>query len=269
MATKIAHAVGDENGKARGGKAGDQTGKEILVTNWYKRTGGWEVYLECTDKALAKIAADFAVRIANDDSFGYDQDQRKTAYKAILAAGGNIEAAADSELDCSVLVFIAYKLAGLDIEIGYTGNLEARFLATGLFIAHREPKYLTSGDYATVGGIYLTSGKHTAIVVTNGSKPDSYDESVPDETDGSGEADEIDPPYVQIKGKVNVRNMGGWTLNDKGKKVYNGKIIYTAKNERLPFEEYDDDSGWWGVMSPAGAGFVSCDLPKNAILVEK
>ena len=33
MAVKIAHAVGDENGKARGGEAGDQTGKEVLVTN--------------------------------------------------------------------------------------------------------------------------------------------------------------------------------------------------------------------------------------------
>lgn len=260
MSVKIAHAVGDENGKARGGKAGDQTGKEILVTNWYKRTGGWEVYLECTDKALAKIAADFAVRIANDDSFGYDQDQRTTAYKAILAAGGNIEAAADSELDCSVLVFIAYKLAGLDIAIGYTGNLEARFLATGLFIAHREPKYLTSGDYATVGGIYLASGKHTAIVVTNGSKSDSYDESIPDETDGSGEADEIDPPYVQIIGKVNVRS---------SPEVLPDNIIYVARNEKLPFEEFDDDTGWYGVMSPAGAGFVSNAIPRYAKLVKE
>lgn len=269
MATKIAHAVGDENGKARGGKAGDQTGKEILVTNWYKRTGGWEVYLECTDKALAKIAADFAVQIANDDSFGYDQDQRTTAYKAILAAGGNIEAAADSELDCSVLVFIAYKLAGLDIEIGYTGNLEARFLATGLFIAHREPKYLTSGDYATVGGIYLTSGKHTAIVVTNGSKSDSYDESVPDETDGSGEADEIDPPYVQIIGKVNVRSQAGTYIDEAtGKEMFYPKI-YRAQNERLPFEEYDDDTGWYGVMSPMGAGFVSNAIPRYAKLVKE
>lgn len=268
MATKIAHAVSDENGKARGGKAGDQTGKEVLVTNWYNRTGGWEVYLECTDKALAKIAADFAVQIANDDSFGYDQDQRATAYKAILAAGGNIDAAADSELDCSVLVFIAYKLAGLDIEIGYTGNLEARFLATGLFIAHREPKYLTSGDYAKIGGIYLTAGKHTAIVVSNGSKSDLTNTIASDETDGSGEADEIDPPYIRIIGKVNVRNAGGWTLNEKGKKVYNGKVIYTARDEKLPFEEFDADSGWYGVQSPAGAGFVSCDLPKNAILVD-
>ena len=79
---------------------------------------------------------------------------------------------------------------------------------------------------------------------------------------------EIDPPYVRIKGNVNVRNAGGWTLNEKGKKVYNGKVIYTAKDEKLPFEEFDADSGWYGVMSPAGAGFVSCDLPRNAILVD-
>lgn len=258
MPVKIAHAVGDENGKARGGKAGDQTGKEILVTNWYKRTGGWEVYLECTDKALAKIAADFAVRIANDDSFGYDQDQRTTAYKAILAAGGNIEAAADSELDCSVLVFIAYKLAGLDIEVGYTGNLEARFLATGLFIAHRESKYLTSGDYATIGGIYLTSGKHTAIVVSNGIKSNT---PVSDPTEnGASEADQIDPPYVKITGKVNVRS---------SPEVLDDNIIYVARNEKLPFEEYDDDTGWYGVMSPAGAGFVSNAIPRYAKLVKE
>lgn len=267
MATKLAEAYSDENGRARGGAAGDQgtpgnTGKpsqggeEVRVKDWYERTGGWSVYLECTDTALASAAAENAERIANDDSFGYDQDQRSTAYKAILAAG-SIEAAADSELDCSVLVFIAYKLAGLNIEVGYTGNLESRFMATGKFIAHREPKYLTSGRYAKVGGIYLTAGKHTMIVVSNGSNADS-----------GGEADQIDPPYVQIKGKVNVRDAGGWTLNEKGKKVYNGKVIYTAKDEKLPFEEFDEDSGWYGVMSPAGAGFVSCDLPRSAILVE-
>ena len=268
MAVKIAHAVGDENGKARGGKAGDQTGKEILVANWYKRTGGWEVYLECTDKALAKIAADFAVQIANDDSFGYDQDQRTTGLKAIQAAG-SIGDAAESELDCSALVFAAYILAGLEIEVGYTGNLEARFLATGLFIAHRESKYLTSGDYATIGGIYLTSGKHTAIVVTNGSKSDSYDESVPDETDGSGEADEIDPPYVQIVGKVNVRSQAGTYIDEAtGKEMFYPKI-YRAQNERLPFEEYDDDTGWYGVLCPAGAGFVSNAIPRYAKLVKE
>lgn len=250
MSVKIAHAVGDENGKARGGEAGDQTGKEVLVTNWYNRSGGWGVCLECTDEQLGSDAADIAIRIANDDSFGYDQNQRTTAYKAILAAGGDIESAADSELDCSVLVFIAYKLAGLDIEIGYTGNLEARFLATGKFVAHREKKYLTSGEYAKKGWIYLTAGKHTAIVVTNGSKVETSE-------DYASEADQIDPPYVQIKGRVNVRLPAG----------LDGDIIYTAENEKLPFEEFDADTGWYGVQCPRGIGFVSCNIPRYAKLV--
>ena len=262
MAVKIAEAYSDENGKARGGDPGDQgtpgnTGKpsqggeEVRVKDWYSRTGGWSVYLECTDTALASAAAENAARIANDDSFGYDQDQRSTAYKAILAAG-SIEAAADSELDCSVLVFIAYKLAGLNIEVGYTGNLESRFMATGKFIAHREPKYLTSGDHAKTGGIYLTAGKHTMIVVS----------------DASREADQIDPPYVQIKGKVNVRSAPGSYINAKGKKAYNGKVIYTARDENLPFEEIDADTGWLGVQCPAGCGFVSCEIPRYAKLIE-
>lgn len=254
MSTKIAEAYSGADGSARGDVAGDQGtpgntgnpssgGEEVRVKDWYQRTGGWSVYLECTDTALASAAAENAERIANDDSFGYDQDQRSTAYKAILAAG-SIEAAADSELDCSVLVFIAYKLAGLNIEVGYTGNLESRFMATGKFIAHRDPKYLTSGDYAKAGGIYLTAGKHTAIVVSG--------------RDASGEADQIDPPYVQITGKVNVRFPAGKS----------GKVIYVARDEKLPFNEIDADTRWYGVQCPNGAGFVSCNIPRYAQLVE-
>lgn len=271
MSVLIAEAYSDEKGKARGGRAGDQGapgnkgnpsagGEEVRVKEWYERTGGWGVCLECTEIALAESAADNASRIANDDSFGYDQDQRKTAYQAILTAG-SIEAAADSELDCSVLVFIAYKLAGLDIEIGYTGNLESRFLATGKFIAHREPMYLESGNHAKKGWIYLTAGRHTMIVVSDG--------EIISPEDGAPEADQIDPPYVQIKGSVNVRDLPGSYINAKGKKAYYGKRIYTAHDENLPFEEFDADTGWWGVMCPAGAGFVSCEIPKYAKLVKE
>lgn len=277
MGVKIAEAYSDENGKARGGRAGDQgtpgnTGKpsaggeEVRVKEWYERTGGWGVCLECTDVSLGAAAADNAIRIANDNSFGYDQDQRATAYKAILAAG-SIEAAAASELDCSVLVFIAYKLAGLDIEIGYTGNLEARFLATGKFIAHREPIYLQSGDLAKRGWIYLTAGKHTMIVVSDGSAS-SEPSTLPAE-DYASEADQIDPPYVQINGGVNVRDLPGSYINEYGKKAYYGKRIYTAHDEKLPFVEFDADTGWWGVLCPAGPGFVSCEIPNYAKLVKE
>jgi len=274
MSVEIAEAYSDEKGKARGGRAGDQGtpgntrkpstgGEEVRVKDWYERTGGWGVCLECTDVALGISAAENASRIANDDSFGYDQDQRTTSYKAILAAG-SIEGAEDSEIDCSVLVFIAYKLAGLDIEIGYTGNLEARFMATGKFIAHREPAYLQSGDLAKRGWIYLTAGKHTMIVVSDG----DGGADLPIE-DGSGEADQIDAPYVQISGGVNVRGFPGSRLNAKGEKVYLGKVIYTAHDEKLPFEGLDPDTGWFVVLCPVGPGFVSCDIPDFAKLIKE
>lgn len=254
MATKIAHAVGDENGNGSGGRAGDQTGREVRVQNWYNRSGGWGVALEPTDEKMAAAAADIAVRIANDDSFGYDKGQRTTAYKAILAAGGNIEAAADSELDCSVLVFIAYKLAGLNIEIGYTGNLESRFLATGKFKAHRESKYLTSGEYAKKGWIYLTAGKHTAIVVTDGSKSGSTSETV------SATTDTVKPPYVVSKGTVNIRT-GSGTQYERIGTTYNG--------QKLPYQGTDKAGlKWYMVEWEDMTAFISSN-PKYTKLVEE
>mgnify|MGYP007007821211 FL=1 len=37
MAVKIGHASIDERGKARGGAAGDQTGKEVCLRDWYDK----------------------------------------------------------------------------------------------------------------------------------------------------------------------------------------------------------------------------------------
>ncbi len=105
------------------------------------------------------------------------------------------------------------------------------------------------------------------IVVSDGSKAYSLTKGATE--DYASEADQIDPPYVQIKGNVNVRDLPGSYINKEGKKIYYGKKIYTAHNEKLPFEEFDDDTGWWGVMCPAGTGFVSCDIPNYATLVKE
>ena len=44
MAVRIGHASIDENGNASGGRAGDQTGKELCTRDWY--TKGWNVLLK-------------------------------------------------------------------------------------------------------------------------------------------------------------------------------------------------------------------------------
>ncbi|MEA4869889.1 MAG: SH3 domain-containing protein [Christensenella sp.] len=249
--TKIAHAFSDENKQAKGGQAGDQTGREIFVQNWYERDGGWEVYLEPTDRDMAEAAAATAIDIAEDDSFGYDQSQRWTGAEAIADAG-DIFSAEASEFDCSSFVDTVYGINGLEIERGYTGNLEQRYVDTGLFIAHREPKYLKSGKYATVGGLYLTAGKHVAIVVEA------------DENPAETEADEDEPiteeetftPYVLVLGSVNVRKTAGT----------DGKLFYIAhRGDRLPYLGADA-SGWYEVETPKGNGFIS-NKPKYTKLV--
>lgn len=48
MAVRIGSARIDERGRASGGKAGDQTGREVSTQNWYKHSKGW-VVLRATD----------------------------------------------------------------------------------------------------------------------------------------------------------------------------------------------------------------------------
>lgn len=46
--TRIAQASINEKGGITGGKTGDQTGKEIWITNYYEYYGGWDVHLRYT-----------------------------------------------------------------------------------------------------------------------------------------------------------------------------------------------------------------------------
>ena len=247
MSVKIGHAVGDERGKARGGEAGDQTGREVRIQDFYVRDGGWGVYLDPLNASLGAKAADRMIAICENDNIGYDQDERWTARTAVQVAG-SIEDAGPSELDCSSAIDIAYEEAGLKVDRGYTGNLERRYLATGKFKAYRDAAHLTSGDYARKGGIFLTAGKHVAMALTDGCKAGQGSSGI---EDVGGEADDIAPPYVQVivRGKYGVRVRN---FPKTGAKVYGA--LYGTK---LPFCEYDADSGWYCVETPNGPGFIS------------
>ena len=66
----------DENGKAKGGKAGNQ-GKELSTQAWYKHSKGWVVLRPTDPEQAEKIAAAMERAIANKH-IGYDQGQRLT-----------------------------------------------------------------------------------------------------------------------------------------------------------------------------------------------
>ena len=236
MEVKIGHAVQDERGKASGGALGDQTGKEILVTTWYNRAGGWDVYLECTDTGLAERAARYMERICAGN-YGYSQSARWTGYKAIKAAGGNVEAA-KGDFDCSSLVVSCYIFAGLNhAATGYTGSIRKSLLATGKFREYTDAKHLASADYAKRGGLYLKAGKHVLMCLSDGSKA------------GQSTATGLPPPYIEvIGGSVNVRKQASTS----------GALLFTAhRGDAFQYVAPDMNTGWHGICTHKGAAFIS------------
>lgn len=165
LKSRIVHASIDENGKVSGGKVGDQTGKEVCVREWYNKP--WNVVLIPNNAEISEKAVELFVQIANDSNYGYDQSERTSFYKNIIANGGKVKGA-KGELDCSSGVSGVYKLAGLDIsESLTTSTMKNAFIKAG-FTASTDKKYLNDPTYGIKGMIYLAEGSHTALCIENG-----------------------------------------------------------------------------------------------------
>ena len=101
MATvRVGSARIDERGKAYGGRAGDQTGRELSTQKWYLHKKGWRVFRAKSRDAALKIAADMEAACGNSH-IGYDQWQRNTLYKAAEPLGFDCsKVKTDCETDC-------------------------------------------------------------------------------------------------------------------------------------------------------------------------
>ena len=174
MAVKVGSARIDENGRAHGGKAGDQTGKELSVQSWYRHSKGWRV-LRCTDAAKAeKIAAAMEAACRNRN-IGYDQYERLTLYNLAKAVGFDpARVAKPCETDCSALVRVCLAFAGIATESFRTPTQAKVMLATRQFVELTGKKYTDSSDYLRRGDVLVTRTQgHTVVVLSNGSKADS------------------------------------------------------------------------------------------------
>lgn len=163
----------DENGKARGGKAGNQTGRELRKQAWYKHKKGWRVFRAKNPEVAAKIAQDAKWAVANMN-IGYDQGQRNTLYTAAKPHGFNCKAVAvKCECDCSALVRVCCAYAGITgLPADFrTTNEPALLLKTGAFEEMTGAAYTDRADYLKAGDILCTRTQgHTVIVGNNGSK---------------------------------------------------------------------------------------------------
>lgn len=173
MAVTIGSARIDENGKAYGGAAGDQTGKEVSTQNWYKHSKGWRVFRAKDPAQAAKIAQAMQAACANN-KIGYDQYQRDSLYNKAKAVGFDPAKVTDAcETDCSALVRVCCAFAGITVGNFRTYNEPSMLLATGAFVELTGSKYTGQPDYLGAGDILCTpvSG-HTVVVLTSGPKYD-------------------------------------------------------------------------------------------------
>lgn len=169
---RIGHASIDENKKARGGKAGDQTGKEVCIRDFYKKP--WKYLLRCNDPARAEKMAHACETMCKNDCIGYDQSGRLTLSKELMALNWNYELLKNKcECDCSSFMVSCVQCSGIDIPYASgnaptTSTMVNVFKKTGYFDVIQsdiinDTAYLKRGDIL-VGA----PGTHTVMVLDDG-----------------------------------------------------------------------------------------------------
>lgn len=155
---RVGSARCDERGKYVGGKAGDQTGREVSEQNFYVHNKGWYIIRPRSEAHAAKIAERMRAACANPN-LGYDQNQRTGVIK------NGIDSKTPTECDCSALVRACVKEAtGKDPGNFTTANEKGMLLATGLF----DSLTYKAGVQIYPGDILVTKTKGHTVICTQG-----------------------------------------------------------------------------------------------------
>lgn len=249
MTVYVGNAVCDENGHARGGKPGDQTGRELRIQPWYLNAKGWRVF-RAKDPAVAKKIADDMRWACDNMAIGYNQSTRNTLYNA--AKPFDFDCAKVTELcecDCSSLVRVCVLYAGIKINDFNTTSEPTRLLNTGAFDEMVGEKYTDESAYLREGDILVTRTKgHTLVILNDGDK--AYD----DEPEPEPEPEPTPEPPVEWAYKVLVI---GDRVNVRDSDSKAGNILFTArKGNRFDLIDFAP-TGWYHIETYKGPGYIS------------
>lgn len=233
MTVYIGNAVGDEHGKASGGKPGDQTGREVKIQAWYLNKKGWRVFRPC--HVAEKLVYDMKAACENDN-IGYSQEKRNTLYNVSKPYGFDCaKVETPCECDCSSLVRVCILYSGIDIGNFNTSTEPSKLLATGEFVEMVGTEYTDSYKKLKAGDILCTKTKgHTAIVLNDGPNVDP--------------PEPITPDIVIVNGKsVWVRDAD----STKGKKLF-------VAHKGQEFELIDvAPSGWYHILTAYPEAYIT------------
>lgn len=171
MTTYIGQASCDERGKYVGGQAGNQSGTELNIREAYLRN--WHTLVRFNDPAMALKCGQAMTDAVANLLIGYDQGERNTILPLARATSWVLSKIAQAcECDCSSLGGVCGIAAGAAEStiyqggnLCYTGNIVARFKATGLVTCYTSSDYVNSTVKWQVGDI-LVSNTHVVVVVS-------------------------------------------------------------------------------------------------------
>ena len=248
----------DEYYRYANGNAGDQTGTEWEVKNWYRYDGGWSHVIRFEDENVAALIAQYATAAAMNDCIGYDQNQRYTFWEQLKSVGynpANIKVKCES--DCSAGVAAIIKAVGYTLGVAalkkvsiydYTGSIRADLKAAGATVL-TDSKYLESADYLKKGDIVLKEFHHVMINLTTGSKavPSPAPAPTPTPTPAPAPADkDVNATYCVYTKKH------GWLPVVKNLEDYaglnNSPILgFAAKVDvgRIKYQVHTIGNGWY------------------------
>lgn len=166
----ISHASIDERGNIAGGKAGDQTGKEVCTRSYYSK--GWNVVVRMKTPAMREKVADCMVKAVDNNYIGYNQARRMTLINYARNVGYDpSKVTTPCDCDCSSLVTLACIYAGIreaSLIVGgnaaTTSTLRKRLQATGAVDVFTSKDYTASDSKLIRGDILIKEGSHTAVV---------------------------------------------------------------------------------------------------------
>ena len=195
MTKYLAAARIDENGNARGGAAGDQTGSEVCVHKYANyRNGGWSCVLRYSSKRYKVVRNRMiraAVKLARYNWVGYDQGDRESLYNYLYSKNWDVAATYKSEIqqnakmetDCSQFMgcIANVGVVGLGLKPAveqvrkdvWTGNMVSQFQRLGFMMVMHGIDFKT-GKGLEPGDILLNPEHHTAIYIGEQKTGDYY-----------------------------------------------------------------------------------------------
>lgn len=202
----------NENGKATGGKPGDQTGREVSTQSYYMSRKGW-IALRQNDPVVAVKLAEAMLEACNNNCIGYNQNKRSGVITQLKTFGSLRRIGINTDSDCSSLVrACVIQATGKDPGNFTTANEKQKLMAAGF----REVPIKKESDCRT-GDILVTKTKGHTVIVVSGELP---------EESATGKK------YRVICTAINVRV-----------KPVDGKIIRVLKTNAV-VTVYEKKNGW-------------------------